>query len=82
MTLSEKQKDVIFKAFIFGIIEFICVNIYLTISGIAGHLFWSVEQLTTTPEGILIQIITFIMFFDGAAIFIYLVIFLLMYLTT
>ncbi|NVM16563.1 MAG: hypothetical protein HWN80_02525 [Candidatus Lokiarchaeota archaeon] len=82
MKLSIKQKDTLFKLFIFGIIEFICVNVYLTISGLAGHLLWSVEQLTTTPEGMAIQILNLIILVDGIVLFVYLLIFVILFLTS
>lgn len=82
MKLSEKQKDTLFKIFIFGIIEFICINLYLTISGFAGHLLWSVEQLTTTPEGMAIQILNLIILVDGIVLFVYLTIFVILFLTS
>ncbi|MFW9952620.1 MAG: hypothetical protein ACFFKA_21065 [Candidatus Thorarchaeota archaeon] len=82
MKLSKKQKDTLFKLFIFGIIEFICINIYVIISVLAGNLFWSVEQLTTTPEGLVIQILNLIILIDGIVIFVYLVIFVILFLTS
>ena len=74
MELSKKQNDTLFKVFIFGMIEFICATVFLTISGLAGHLYWSVEQLTSTPVGMVIQILTLILLVDGIIVFVYLVI--------
>ena len=82
MKLSKRQKETIFKIFIFGIIEFICINFYLIISGVAGHLLWSVEQLTTTPEGMAIQILNLIILVDGIVLFVYLVVFVILFLTS
>lgn len=82
MKISKKQKDALFKLFIFGIIEFICVNLYLTISGLAGHLLWSVEQLTTTPEGLVVQILNLVILVDGIILFVYLLIFFILFLTS
>jgi len=81
MKLSKKQKDTFFTLFLFCMIEFICVIVYVTISGLAGHLSWTVEQLTTTPEGMVIQILNLIIIVDGIMIFLYIVIFLIMFLT-
>lgn len=81
MGISERQKDTLFKVFLFGMIEVICLSVYVTISGLAGHLYWTIEQLTTTPDGMVIQIINLIILVDGIVIFLYLVIFLIMFLT-
>ena len=82
MKLSKKQKDTLFKLFIFCMIEVICLIVYVTISGLAGHLDWTVEQLTTTPEGMVIQILNLIILVDGIMIFLYIVIFFVMFLTS
>ncbi|MFX0049644.1 MAG: hypothetical protein ACFE8G_16035 [Candidatus Hermodarchaeota archaeon] len=78
MKLDEKKKDTLFKVFIFGMIEVICFIVFLIISGLAGHLFWSIEQLTSTPDGIIIQIVNLIMVVDGIVMFVYLIIFIIM----
>ena len=82
MKLSKKQKDTLFTLFIFCMIEVICLIVYVTISGLAGHLDWTVEQLTTTPEGMVIQILNLIILVDGIMIFLYIVIFFVMFLTS
>jgi len=82
MKLSKKQKDTLFTLFLFCMIEFICVIVYVTISGLAGHLNWTVEQLTTTPEGMVIQILNLIILVDGIMIFLYITIFFIMFLTS
>ncbi len=82
MKLSKKQKDTLFTLFIFCMIEVICLIVYVTISGLAGHLDWTVEQLTTTPEGMVIQILNLIILVDGIMIFLYIVIFFIMFLTS
>ncbi|MFX1449104.1 MAG: hypothetical protein ACFFCG_13410 [Promethearchaeota archaeon] len=78
MKLDEKKKDTLFKVFIFGMIEVICFIVFLIISGLAGHLLWSIEQLTSTPDGIIIQIVNLIMVVDGIVMFVYLIIFIIM----
>lgn len=78
MKLNEKKKDTLFKVFIFGMIEVICFIVFLIISGLAGHLFWSIEQLTSTLDGIIIQIVNLIMVVDGIVMFVYLIIFIIM----
>ncbi len=82
MKLSKKQKDTLFTLFIFCMIEVICLIVYITISGLAGHLDWTVEQLTTTPEGMVIQILNLIILVDGIMIFLYIAIFFIMFLTS
>ena len=78
MALSEKQKDTLFKVFLFGIIEFICFVVFITISGLAGHLSWTIEQLTTTPMGMVIQIVNLIIVVDGIVMFLYFLAFIIM----
>lgn len=82
MKLSKKQKDTLFRLFIFCMIEAICLIVYITISRLAGHLYWTVEQLTTTPEGMVIQVLNLIILVDGIMIFLYIVIFLIVFLTS
>ncbi len=82
MKLNEKQKDAIFKVFLLGMIEVICFSINVSISGLAGHLYWTIEQLTTTLEGMVIQILNLIIVVDGIVIFMYLAIFLILFLTS
>jgi len=82
MKLSKKQKDTLFTLFIFCMIEVICSFLFVTISGLAGHLVWTVEQLTTTPEGMVIQILNLIILVDGIMIFLYITIFFIMFLTS
>ncbi len=78
MELNEKQKDTIFKLFLFSMIEVICSTFYATISGLAGHFYWSVKQLTTSPMGMVIQILNVIILVDGIIIFLYLLIFVIL----
>ena len=80
MELSEKQKDTLFKVFLFGIIEFICFVVFITISGLAGHFSWTIEQLTTTPMGMVIQIVNLIIVVDGIIIFLYFLAFIIMFI--
>jgi len=82
MKLSEKHKDTLFTVFILSIFEFICIIAFITISGLAGHLYWTVEQLTTTPEGMVIQILNLIIFVNGLVIFLYFVIFIILFITS
>ena len=81
MELSDKQKDALFKVFLFGIIEVICFFIYITISGLAGNFTWTVEQLTSSPAGMIIQIVNLIIVVDGIVLFLYLLAFVIMFIT-
>ncbi|MBY9015100.1 MAG: hypothetical protein KGD68_05340 [Candidatus Lokiarchaeota archaeon] len=80
MKLSEKQNDTLFKVFLFGMIEVICCSVFVTLSGIAGHLYWTLEQLTTTPIGMVIQILNLIILVDGIVLFLYLFAFVIMFM--
>ncbi len=80
MALSEKQKDTLFKVFLFGIIEFICFVVFITISGLTGHFSWTIEQLTTTPMGMVIQIVNLIIVVDGIVMFLYFLAFIIMFI--
>ncbi len=80
MALSEKQKDTLFKVFLFGIIEFICFTGFIMISGLAGHFSWTVEQLTSTPMGMIIQILNLIIVVDGIVMFVYFLAFIIMFI--
>ena len=81
MELSDKQKDTLFKVFIFGIIEFICFIIFITISGLSGNFTWTVEQLTSTPLGMFLQILNLIIVIDGIVMFLYILAFVVMIIT-
>lgn len=81
MELSDKQKDTLFKVFIFGIIEFICFIIFITISGLSGNFTWTVEQLTSTPLGMFLQILNLIIVIDGIVMFLYILAFVVMLIT-
>ena len=80
MKLSEKQKDTLFKVFLFSIIEFICFVAFITISGLAGHINWTVEQLTSTPMGMVVQILNLVIVVDGIIIFLYFLAFIVMFI--
>lgn len=75
MELTDKQKDLLFKAFLFCIIEVICFSIFITVSGIYGNFEWTIEQLTSSPVGMFIQIINLVIVVDGILIFLYLLAF-------
>ncbi len=81
MELSDKQKDALFKVFLFGIIEVICFFVYITISGLAGNFTWTVEQLTSSPTGMILQIVNLIIVVDGIIMFLYLLAFVIMFIT-
>ena len=81
MELSDKQKDTLFKVFIFGIIGFICFIIFITISGLSGNFTWTVEQLTSTPLGMFLQILNLIIVVDGIIMFLYILAFVVMLIT-
>jgi hypothetical protein len=77
MELSEKQKDLLFKVFVFAIIEVLCFITYITISGLTGNFEWTVEQLTSTPVGLFLQILNLVVVVDGILIFLYFLAFII-----
>ena len=77
MELSDKQKNLLFKVFLFGMIEVVCFFVFLTISGLTGNFEWTVEQLTSTPLGIFMQILNLVIVVDGIIIFLYLLAFVI-----
>lgn len=72
MQLSDNQKNLLFKAFLFCMIEVICFSIFVTVSGIYGNFEWTVEELTSSPVGMFIQILNLVIVIDGILIFLYL----------
>ena len=78
MMLKENEKDTLFKIFIFIIVELFCISIYIIISALSGDFNWTIERLTSSFEGIVIQIIGLITLINGIIIFLYLVIFLIL----
>jgi hypothetical protein len=78
MKLSENEKDSLFKIFILSVIQMFCINIHLIISTLSGDFNWTIERLTSSFGGMVIQIIGLITLINGAIIFLYLVIFLIL----
>lgn len=72
------RKKVLFKLFIFIVIEFMCINLHYIISGATGGLEWTIERLTTTIEGSIIQVINLIGIITGFLIAIYIILLLLL----
>jgi hypothetical protein len=81
MELSEKQKNLLFKVFVFAIIEVLCFITYITISGLTGNFEWTVEQLTSTPLGQFLQILNLVVVVDGILIFLYFLAFIITLIT-
>lgn len=77
MKLNNKQKNSLFKLFIFGIIQVFCIFYYVIVSGYAGTFKWTVQELTTNTYGTIVQILNLIIFVNGIIIFIYIVIFII-----
>ena len=72
------KKRVRFRLFILAVIEITCANIYLVISGYTGSFDWTIERLTTTVEGFVIQVIQLISFIAGVIITVYVIMYLLL----
>ncbi|MFX0019484.1 MAG: hypothetical protein ACFFAK_03875 [Promethearchaeota archaeon] len=72
------KKKVLFKLFIFAVIEFMCINLHYIISGVTGSLNWTVERLSTTIEGFAIQVINLVGIVTGFLIAVYIILLLLL----
>ena len=80
MKLNEKEKDTLFKIFIFSVIQILCLNIHFIISALSGDFIWTIERLMSSFAGSVIQILDLILLINGFIIFLYIVIFLMLYL--
>ena len=80
MMLNEKQKDALFKIVIFAVIQILCYNLFIFISAVSGHFTWTLEQLTASLAGTVIQILNIIFIVNGVVIFLYIVVFLILLL--
>jgi len=78
----EKMKKALFKIFLFSIIEFILLNIYIIISVLTRDYNWTIERLTTTSEGIVVQLIGLIAIVSGIYIIIQFMAYIAMALNT
>ena len=78
MKLTEKQKDPLFKIFIFAVIQLLFLTLHLIISAISGDFVWTIERLTSSLAGSIIQILELVILIDGIIIALYIVIFLLL----
>jgi TRAP-type C4-dicarboxylate transport system permease small subunit len=74
MKLDEKKKTNLFLLAIFTVIQISCYNLYFIISAITGDFNWTIERLTTTTVGILVQIIDLILTVNGVLLFLFIVI--------
>lgn len=73
---KSNKKTMLFRIFIFAIIEFLCLISFFVISGITGSLSWPIERLITTPEGFLIQLLNLIALIIGFVLAVHIVIYL------
>ncbi len=78
MKLNKNEKDALFKLFIFSVIQIFCINIYIIVSALSGDFNWTVERMTSSLEGMVIQIINLITLINGIIIFLYILIFLIL----
>lgn len=77
MNLDEKKKTNLFLLAIFAVIQISLYNLYFIISAITGDFNWTIERLTTTTVGFLIQIIDLILTINGLLVFLFIAIALL-----
>jgi len=80
MKLNKNEKDTLFQLFIFSVIQIFCINIYIIISALSGDFNWTVERMTSSLGGMVIQIINLITLINGIIIFLYILIFLILIL--
>lgn len=78
MKLNENEKDTLFKLFLFSAVELFCISIYIIISVLSGDFNWTVERLTSSLGGTVIQILDLILLINGVIIFLYILIFLIL----
>jgi len=78
MKLKENEIDTLFKLFLFTVVELFCISIYIIISALSGDFNWTVERLTSSFGGMVIQILQLIILINGVIIFMYIVIFLIL----
>ena len=75
------KKQSLFKIFIYGMIEVICFNLYFIISGLEGSFNWTIERLTSTAAGMVIQTIFLVASIIGFVLVIQIIIYLLLIFT-
>ena len=75
------KKQSLYKIFIYGMVEVICFNFYIIISGLEGSFNWTVERLTSTPAGMAIQTIMLIAAIFGFVVAIQFIIYILLNVT-
>ena len=75
------KKQSLFKIFIYGMIEVICFNLYIIISGLEGNFNWTVERLTSSVAGMAIQTINLVASIVAFVLVIQLIIYALLIFT-
>jgi len=78
MKLKENEIDTLFKLFLFTVVELFCISIYIIISALSGDFNWTVERLTSSFGGMVIQFLQLIILINGVIIFMYIAIFLIL----
>ena len=78
MKLNEKQKDALFKIFIFAVFQLIFFSLYLIPSAISGDFNWTIERLTSSLAGSFIQILQLVFLLNAMILSIYIAIFLIL----
>ena len=78
MKLNVREKDTLFKIFIFSVVELFCISIYIIISALSGDFNWTIERLTSSFGGTVIQILQLVLMINGIIIFVYILIFLIL----
>ncbi|MHA1106293.1 MAG: hypothetical protein ACTSPN_11355 [Promethearchaeota archaeon] len=72
------KKESLYKVFIFLLIEVICLNLYIIISGLEGNFNWTIERLTSTAAGMAIQTLFLIATIIGFVVVIQFIIYILL----
>ena len=81
MKLNEKQKYTILKIIISGEIQLFCYLFYLVIPAKSGIFVWTFELLRASLAGTFMQIINLVFLINGIILFLYIVVFLILFLT-
>ena len=75
------KKQSLFKVFIYLMIEVICLNLYFIVSGLEGNFNWTIERMTSTLAGMVIQTIILVASIIGFVLVIQFIIYVLLIFT-
>jgi len=76
------KKQSLLKVFIYLMIEVICLNFYFIVSGLEGNFNWTIERMTSTLAGMVIQTIILVASIIGFVLVIQFIIYVLLIFTS